>query len=431
MKKMLCALALGAMLVIAINQGCSKIDRPEKVISSAASSGIDEIKKWFYGQWQPPKASIAARTSPWLHDTSFITNNFSNIIPDWRLARVYYRDSVKFTEVPVMLPDTLQFKIGPNDSAQFLNAIIDSVYCNLPQSKIFWIAKEEPGQDPYAEIVTFVSDYEYAKADYQRFLNGVSYFDMDGYTGMVTYYDRNGQLLRAFQYLRGDIVNTIRCGNERGLCPAPDNRVHLDACYEILTWERDCVTTYDQNGIGQKECGEWFLVGSHMVGNCSSNSGGGSGAASYDPYSENGIDCHSFVFSKTTTANWQEAGVKDIVLKTVWIGPTRAAVVIDYKLTTPVVFGLPIERADGTIYTPGMAATIAAQAESKAIVELNRWAKYLPVMPSNSEIEIQYRNFLKMFMLAYGGTADKNGSHSPNIIYKTASYKLLGNGKCR
>ena len=125
---MLCALALGAMVVIALNPGCSKMGGSENVTTATVSSGIEYIKSWFYGKWQPPKAAIAVRTSPWLHDTSFIINNYSNIIPQWHLAKIYYRDGVKFTEVPAILPDTLEFKIGSGDSTELFNCSVRLTY---------------------------------------------------------------------------------------------------------------------------------------------------------------------------------------------------------------------------------------------------------------------------------------------------------------
>lgn len=435
MKKKLCVLLLGVCLVISfvLIKGCTKITEAEKPIVQASSANVDKLRKWFNDSWRPLSN---ARTSPWLHDTSFIVNNYSNIIPQWHLANTYIQGSVTYTEVPVILPDTLQFKIGTHDSAQLLSLFTDSIYTNLPQSKIFWIAKEEPGQDPYAEIVTFISDYEYAKADYQRFINGVSHFDITGYTGMVMYHDRNGQLLRVFQYVRGDLLNTIRCGTEGGLDPAPGNRVHLDACYEILTWERDCVTTYFQDGTSIKDCSEWILVGTHMVGNCFSNTGGGGGSGSstayYSPLSENGMDCGSFEFKKTTTANWQEAGLTDVVIRTIWFGtnPNTVGIKINFTLHSPIVFGLPIQRLSGEYYSPARAAKIAAQASDRALWAINDWVMYQPEMPPNAIIEKKYRDILHDLMKNWGGTAGRTGSGSPNIVYKKASYALLGNGKC-
>ena len=43
---------------------------------------LERVKKWFKEAWQEPTGT-SARVSPWLHDTSFIINNYANIILDW------------------------------------------------------------------------------------------------------------------------------------------------------------------------------------------------------------------------------------------------------------------------------------------------------------------------------------------------------------
>ena len=221
------------------------------------TKNMERVKKWFHEVWQNPTNS-SSRVSPWLHDTSFIINNYANITLDWRFARVIGKGSYTYTEVPVILPDTLEFKIGPpnEDTTAFLNLMVDSVYRHQTQSKLFWVLREAPGQDPIAEIITFFGDYQYTKDNYQQFINSISYFELGNYTGLVLYHDRNGKLIRALNYLRGEITNTIRCGTEGGLDPAPGNRMHYNVCLEILTWERECITTYTDEGIF-KECTDW------------------------------------------------------------------------------------------------------------------------------------------------------------------------------
>jgi hypothetical protein len=298
----LVSLSILTILTISITVGCKKtIKSTEIEQSSYNTKHIERSKKWFQENWQNSNNSTTSRVSPWLHDTSFIINNYSNIILDWRYARVVNYGGYTYTEVPATLPDTLEFKMGPpnEDTTAFLNLMTDSVYQNQTQSKLFWVLREAPGQDPIAEIVTFVGDYQYTKDNFQRFINSISYFDLGDYTGAILYHDRYGKLIRALNYLRGAITNTIRCGIEGGLDPAPGNRVHLDVCLEILTFERDCITTYFQDGTSEKVCSEWFLVGSRMVGNCWATGGGGS--ENYTPHKpgEEGLDCETFQFTQT------------------------------------------------------------------------------------------------------------------------------------
>ncbi|HYE54489.1 MAG TPA: hypothetical protein VD996_06580, partial [Chitinophagaceae bacterium] len=225
--------------------------------------------------------------------------------------------------------------------------------------------------------------------------------------------------------------NTIRCGFEGGLDPAPGNRVHLEVCYEVLTWERDCVTSYNQDGIGQKECSEWILVGSYMIGNCFSANGGGNGTAYYSPWSEDGMDCNSFDFQKTTDAEWQEAGLTDIEFKLYKLeAHRRRTTPITVKISSPIVFGLPLRGPNGEYYSAGRAGNIAADACDKAYYSLQLWLDNNPTIPAMEELEQRYRTLVRDCMRMRGGTASPTGSGSPNIIYNKAKYRWFGNGKC-
>lgn len=388
------------------------------------SNHMERVKKWFQEVWQNP-ISGSSRVSPWLHDTSFIINNYTNIVLDWRFARVITHGGYTYTEVPATLPDTLEFKIGPpnEDTTAFLNLMTDSVYQNQSQSKLFWVLREAPCQDPIAEIVTFVGDYQYTKDNYQRFITSISYFDLGNYTGLVLYHDRYGTLIRALNYLRGEITNTIRCGIEGGLDPAPGNRVHLDECLEILTFERDCITTYTEEGIF-KECTEWILVGSRMVGNCWA-SGGSGGSENYTPYKpgEDGIDCRTFEFTQTA-GNWQEAGVKNSRVNLFWISG-RTGEYIPVTIVAPVIIGLPMH------YSPGKAANLAASACSHGEDEVSRLLKRYPTRPTEFLIDKTYREAVDRFIRRHGGTSGRvRPNMPPTVVIKDAQYRLFGNGDC-
>lgn len=390
-----------------------------------ASEYIERAKKWYNESWRNPTAY--SRLSPWLHDTSFIINNYANLILDWRFARVVNQGGYTYTEVPATLPDTLEFKIGPpnDDTTGFLNLIVDSIYRNQSQSKLFWVMRESPGEDPIAEIVTFVGDYQYTKENYQRFINSVSYFDLVGYTGLVLYHDRFGKLIRSLNYVRGEITNTIRCGVEGGLDPAPGNRVHNDVCYEILTWEREC-TTYYQDGIEVgRECTDWFLIGSRMVGNCWGGGGSG-GSENYHPHKpgEQGLDCSTFEFTQTA-GNWQEAGVKNSRVNMLWLGGSRRGEYIPVTITAPIIIGLPMH------FRPGTAANIAAEACGHGEDAVSKLLKRQPTRPADAQIDQVYREAVDRFLRKYGGTAGRvRQNMSPNVIINNAQYRLWGHGDC-
>jgi hypothetical protein len=432
MKKQMIALLMGIGLFVCLLSmySCSKIknnSEPESFVQTD-TDGLTQLKTWFYQQWRITGSDVT-RTSTWLHDTSFLTNNLVNLIPDWRFAQVVYQGTVKYTQVPATFPDTLELKVGATDSTSMFNNLCDSLYNNTSQSKTFWLAREAPGEDPYAEIVTFVGDYEYVKTHYNRFHTGIGYFDLTGYTGLVAYHDRQGKLLRVFRYVRGELVNTIRCGVEGGLDPSPTNRVHLDECYEVWTYERDCITTYSEQGI-DKQCSDWVFVGSYMIGNCNQGggSGGSSGTSSYSPVSENGLGCGSFDF-RPTAGNWQEAGVNKLRINFRWIG-TPYGKQVNITLGAPIVFGMPLRKTNGALYKPGEAAELAAQASNYAHAMTAQLLKHEPYFPENHVVEETYRHYVDLFMKNYRGTAGRTGSRSPLIVFKDATYKFLGTGDC-
>lgn len=135
------------------------------------------------------------------------------------------------------------------------------------------------------------------------------------------------------------------------------------------------------------------------------------------------VDCNSFDFRKTTTANWQEAGVTNIRLKWVWleegsyVGQTR-------EVTIPiVVFGLPTQyqNSNGTITQnpPGKAAVTAAK-----ITEFVKNMTYVefrntPYFPTEEEVAIFFKQKLAIAMATQRGTSGVRGSGSPNISYRT------------
>ena len=319
------------------------------------------------------------------------------------------------------------------DSTAFLNLMVDGVYRSQSQSKTFWVLREAPGENPVAEIITFVGDYQYTKDNYQRFINSVCYFDFVDYTGIVLYHDRDGMFIRSLTYERGEIINTIRCGIEGGLDPAPGNREHLDVCLEILTWERDCMFVYSDEQIGQKVCSEWFLIGSRMVGNCWA-SGGGGGSENYTPHKEEegyGLDCHSFEFTPTAS-NWQEAGVKNLTVRVFWTAPGKnRGKYVSTTIGAPIIIGLPIDRITGEHLSPGAAAELAAWACDEASDEVSRLLKLWPNEPSEAALEQEFRNQVDKAVRHWQGRAGRVRTNMPpTVVIKNAQYAFWGRGNC-
>jgi hypothetical protein len=421
-----------ALLALIVPVSCKKgIKSDTQSTTRPNTEHIERVKKWYDENWRNSPGS-SSRVSPWLHDTNFIVNNYANLVLDWRFARVINQGGYTYTEVPAYTADTLEFKIGPptEDTTAFLNLMVDSVYRNQTQSKLFWILREAPGENPIAEIITFIGDYQYTKDNYQRFINGICYFDLADYTGVVLYNDRDGGFIRSLTYVRGEITNTIRCGTEGGLDPAPGNRVHLDVCLEILTWERECTTFYSDEHIGEKVCGEWYLVGTRYVGNCFGGGGGSGGSDSYSPMSEDGMDCVTFTFTETST-NWQEAGVINAKVKIAWLGsaPGGGIHYVNALVSGAIIIGLPRFTSGGNI-SPGRAAEIAAWACNKAVANTEEILKNRGTIPSNLDVENTFRRQVQNLLAIHGGRADRTGGGSPNIVIKNAKYRFLGEGDC-
>lgn len=199
--------------------------------------------------------------------------------------------------------------------------------------------------------------------------------------------------------------------------------MHLDVCLEILTFERDCITTYDEYGIGEKYCSEWFLVGSRMVGNCWAGGGGG-GSENYTPYWEDGIDCRTFEFTQTAS-DWQEAGVKNSRVNLLWLGGSRTGEYIPVTITAPVIIGLPLH------FSAGKAANLAAKACSYGEHQVYKLLKRHPTRPTEYLIDKTYREAVEREIRKYGGRSGRVRPNMPStIVINDAQYRLFGNGDC-
>jgi len=182
-------------------------------------------------------------------------------------------------------------------------------------------------------------------------------------------------------------------------------------------------TTYDYwgNVIGYFE-NFLFTTCDDPNGNLGGGGDGGNGSDPSEDEEENqkDTDCESFTFKKTSTANWQEAGLNKVALRMVWstLGNTP---IVRLMEANHIVYGLPTyyTNADGTTTTvsAGQAANIAAEA-----TEYARNLTYLefrnsPTYPSEATIIAYFKEQVNLFMLGHRGTAGVNGSGSPAIIF--------------
>jgi hypothetical protein len=132
-------------------------------------------------------------------------------------------------------------------------------------------------------------------------------------------------------------------------------------------------------------------------------------------------DCSSFAFTKTSSANWQEAGVTNIRLKWVWVGGGNGGMSRTIFLPS-IVFGLPTQyqNSNGSItyLSAGQAAVNAAK-----ITELAKQNTYYefqssPYSPTDAEVLIYLKNQIASLIATQRGTAGATGSGSSSIIFK-------------
>lgn len=193
-------------------------------------------------------------------------------------------------------------------------------------------------------------------------------------------------------------------------------------CYEECTWIEDedpnppCYDQTDPNG----ECDD-FLP-------CDDCGDGGDGEAE----STMGVDCSSFAFSQTTTANWQEAGLNKIRLKWVWIDFHGSGQSITREIWIDhVVFGLPKVYGNGASLTAGEAAILTADAIDRAKLLTYKEFRNSPSLPQESTVVTFFKNAVHSAMIPIGGTAGTTGSGSPNIIFRNEIRASFSTRNCQ
>lgn len=132
------------------------------------------------------------------------------------------------------------------------------------------------------------------------------------------------------------------------------------------------------------------------------------------------VDCESFDYVKTSTANWQEAGVKKIRLRWIYIEPTSRHGFLREIWVDKIVFGLPTyyTNANGTIthLSAGEAAT-----RSAILLDQAKTETYLRFKESNADeatVIMYFKKTVHEYMTTQMGTAGATGSGSPDIKFK-------------
>lgn len=149
-------------------------------------------------------------------------------------------------------------------------------------------------------------------------------------------------------------------------------------------------------------------------------------AATYSTSGGAGIDCASFDFKKTS-GNWQEAAITGFHFTVI---NTTNLNVFTFYVPVKVVIGVPVQRANGVIYSTGDAATIAAQILEDTADELFDRYKNVSPFPSETRIGQEFWEVAKQMAQPYGATVDRTGSGSPSIVTKSAQWQTWGNGDC-
>jgi hypothetical protein len=204
-------------------------------------------------------------------------------------------------------------------------------------------------------------------------------------------------------YTMDDWCFTGLAGNCSSTC-TPDNPCYV---YTTTTTNNYCFGDNDQS-----------VLPGDVLGGGADLGGGGTLLTEEDIETTFNVDCNTFAFKKTTTSNWQEAGVNKIRLKWVWIGGNNGGLTREIYINH-IVVGMPIDYISGTHVTPGEAANKAARvlefAKRQTYRQFNSYATY----PDDNAIISYFKATLHALMSTnYSGTAGVTGSGSANIIFR-------------
>lgn len=315
----------------------------------------------------------------------------------------------------------------------------------------------------YYRIVTYVGSTPYLKRhSYNIGHNRIGKLDTD-FEGYINYSNQRGEHLFSFKVENGRPVKRISSkaasqqksiearasGHEvcerwcsetiEQVCIQPT----LTVCYGGICWEQEQPEECWYESIEVDCYDECYWVDDQVdepepcydqttpSGYCDDLPGDGSDGDDGNEGNEAtfGVDCGSFSFTNTSLANWQEAGLNQIRLKWVWIGPSHDQSVAREVYVDHVVYGLPKQYANGTTVTAGQAATISADITDQAKINTYQRFRDSPYEPESIVITY-FKEQLQLLMVTRGGTAGTTGTGSPSIVFRNEQRAFFGTRDC-
>ncbi len=333
----------------------------------------------------------------------------------WDFAKIQSITIGESVKIPISFSKNFYIKAGKDKRA--------ISYQNLSYLMMY---KDKSGK-MHTEWVTTIPDDAYVDSKKNA---GVKF------SGVIIVRDWKGNIIKGYQVNQtGNVeyLNSYSCYVDNN----DDKKIKTlsstgPQCLMIQSW--DC------HGIsGGVECSriyQWTCFSTESLPGGGGSTGGGGGGVGgggngspalpidYEPPVNNDIiktDCLSFYFKKTTSANWQEAGVNSIRLKWVWVGGNYSGISRELFINQ-VVFGLPTQYQN-----PDNSITFLSSGEAavKAAI-ITEQAKYLtytefrdhPLLPDDAIVIQYFRDQLQILMASIRGTAGFTGSGSPNIVFK-------------
>jgi hypothetical protein len=345
-----------------------------KATKHLSKADLRQVQKWFAQNWgetsvltQGGRMDESSDTIPW----DFVDDRIRHISPQWAMGRGFPYNGFTLYEIPVTLEDDMLFKLMPVDPARQM----DSLSEHNPSSVSYLVVKEAE-QEYHGEVMTILPTYEFVEAHgYDSRAIPLSLANIyqsetlnSDFSGKILFHDQSGRLLRQLTYQRGSLVNINRYDQADPISIMPYTIYRAPAPCETVTvvW-RECNSVIVDNVVISEQCTPWIPIGSYNVGDCGSGSGTSGGAGSFDPAGFTSADdgplsCKSFNFKKVTST-WQEAGVSGLQLVGDWFGTYGG---FSLKKFGDIYVGIPAQKQNGQIISPGEAAEAAADAANSA-----------------------------------------------------------------
>lgn len=358
-------------------------------------------------------------------------NRANKKITIWERAMEGRTSRFEFVEIPLKYRTKITSLLSVKDENNSSPQVADKGVLNASFDRLV-IYKNKKGEI-HQMIISFVPTKAYLlrhNGDISH--NRINKLDKD-FDGTLIYRGWDDKLLFALVIKQGKAVQKLSLSNQikfKKTAFREENCVEI----EIYHWYQYCY--YSGDNTEPDHCDEPYSEygGSYFVctdedpcadptnfgsGDCGGDGGSG-GDNQEEEENQKDTDCESFAFSKTSTANWQEAGLNKISLRMVWIGGGNTSV--RNMEVNHLVYGLPTyyTNANGTT-TPlsaGQAANIAAEATEYARNMTYTEFRNSPSYPSEATIIAYFKQQVNLYMVGHMGTAGTTGSGSSSIIFK-------------